>query len=300
MGGKIVLALVVPLGLMALMAGLASLFRRQSLDPVARTARRRVIAMTAGCFVLVIVAPGVATWLGGSDVGLAVLPAVVGIIGVVAAGLTEYLWPRPTGARREALLSLRESGGRDRLLDWFRAGLVLSAAVLVVGALTAAADGRSVGRLWSLGAVAAGPYPGLAYALPVGAALGLLVAATAWALHRVDARPALGTERPELDRAVRAASRIRVLRFATSAALLTAAGLSLTMGTALTRLAINLRMGLPGAPAGRAPWDWTQNCGFALIGLGIVAVVLAVRAITWSAPAVPGSDVRVASARAAA
>lgn len=230
MGGKIVLALVVPLGLMALMAGLASLFRGQSLDPVARTARRRVIAMTAGCFVLVIVAPGVATWLGGSDVGLAVLPAVVGIIGVVAAG----------------------------------------------------------------------PYPGLAYALPVAAALGLLVAATAWALHRVDARPALGTERPELDRAVRAASRIRVLRFATSAALLTAAGLSLTMGTALTRLAINLRMGLPGAPAGRAPWDWTQNCGFALIGLGIVAVVLAVRAITWSAPAVPGSDVWVASARAAA
>jgi len=166
----------------------------------------------------------------------------------------------------------------------------VSGGLLVVVPHSGADDGRSLERTWATGASSTGPYPGWAYGLPIAAALALLAVATAWALRRVEARPVIDVDRPELDRAVRMGSRVRVLRFAAGGTVLTAAGLAFTAGSAFARLAQNLRMGLPGAPAGQAPWDWTQNAGFGLLGLALVLVIVAIQVLMWGAPAIPRAE----------
>ncbi|CAN7555749.1 hypothetical protein LJR027_003802 [Terrabacter sp. LjRoot27] len=83
---------------------------------------------------------------------------------------------------------------------------------------------------------------------------------------------------PGLGRAPRLGSRVRVLRWSAAGALVTAAGLCLTIGPQLD---------LPAAP--RAPWDWTQSVAFSLIALGLVALVVALCSLLWDAPAVPRS-----------
>lgn len=291
MGGRILLALVLPLGLLALVVGIVRLVTASALDREAGQVRLRATWVTALCFVAVLIAVFLSPVPAQEDVRLATLPAVAGLVGVVVAGFSEGLWRARPGPAREASLRIRGGSGiePDRGL-WRRylLGLGVSAALVVVGGVTAAADGASVVRTWTTGAASNGPYPGWTYGVPIAVALVLLAAATWWALRQVDARPVLDVDQPALDRALRTGSRVRVLRFAAGGTVLTAAGLSLTAGSSLAQLAQNLRM--PGAPGGRAPWDWTQNAGFGLIGLGVALILIGIQVLLWDAPAIPRAE----------
>lgn len=272
-------------GLGALLA-----WRARPRDPSSATAvrARRQGALTTAAGVLAILAFALTSpWPSDPAVRAATLPALATTLGVGVAALGERFWPRPSGERRVASLAIREGLERETapLMRRFVAGLGVSVFVLVIGTVTAAEDGTSVERAWAEGAAGAGPYPGVAYAVPVGLAVAALAGATWWALRVVDARPALDADQGALDLAVRAASVVRVLRFAASGALLTAAGLCLSMGAALNSLEQTLRMSMPNPP--QAPRDWVQNAGFALMGLAVVALVLGVRAVLSPGPPIP-------------
>ena len=298
MGGRILLALTLPLELIALVVGIVRLVTASALDREAARVRLRATLVTAACFVVVLAAVYFSPVPAEEDVRLATLPAVAGLVGVVVAGLSEGLWRARRGPAREASLRIRHDPGAesDRGL-WRRylLGLGVSAGMVVVGGATAAADGRSVARAWATGAASTGPYPGWTYGVPIAVALTLLAAATWWALRQVDARPVLDVERPALDRALRTGSRVRVLRFAAGGTVLTAAGLALSAGNSLAQLAQNLRM--PGAPGGRAPWDWTQNAGFGLIGVAIALILVAIQVLLWDAPAIPRAEAAADASR---
>lgn len=290
MSGRLLGVILIPLAFFALLIAGSRLLAANRLEGAARAARTRAVASSSLAVLAAVAFAMFSPWPRGDDVRLATVPALAALVGVTIAGVAELTWPRPRGERREASIAVRrgtEAGALTRLLV---AGLAASGILLVLGALTAAPDGSSVERRWALGAVGAGPYPGVTYAVPVGLALTALAIATWWALGRVDARPALGPDLDEVDRVIRLAARVRVLRFAAAGALLTCAGLAATMGTALAQLAQNLRMNWPEAP--RAPWDWTQNVGFALIGLSVVSVLAAIYAILFDSPRVPNPEVQ--------
>lgn len=287
MAGRFLLILpmaALAVGLVLLVVRLAHAVELSRLEA---SARRRAVATSVVCFVAVGLFASLSPIPAADGVRLATLPAVAGLVGVLVAGTGERLWPVPTGPRREASLGSRRDLGGHGLAWRAGSGLVASGALLLLGVLTAAPDGRSVARTWEQGSASAGPYPGVDYALPIVLALLALVAGTWWALRRVDARPALPAGEVELDRTVRLASRIRVLRFTASAALLTAAGLAMTMGASLNSLAQTVRLNLPSAP--QAPWDWVQNGGFALILLALVAVVLGFQSLLWPSPVIRGA-----------
>lgn len=291
-GMGIVIGIGFVVGLIALMMGMVHAAAAPALDDAAKRVRWRAMAVTVLCFIVVIGFALLSPIPAENDVRFATLPAVAGIVGVIAAGWSESIWRRPAGPVRVASLTIREelSGtGVGGLWRRYLAGLVVSLVLILVGGLTAAGDSRSVGRVWNLGTTTASPYPGWRYGLPIGVALVGLALATGWALRRVESRPALDVDRRDLDQAVRAGSRVRVLRFAAGGSVLTAAGLAATAGSCLNRLAQNLRMGQPGAPAGHAPWDWTQNFGLALTGAGMLALFIAFQALTWDAPRIPHS-----------
>lgn len=288
MSGRLFGLILIPLALLALVIAGSRVLAANRLAGPARAARLRAVAssslavLTALAFVLF------SPWPEGDDVRLATMPALAAFIAVVTAGVAELTWPQPQGERREASIAVRRGTEARTLTRLFLAGLAVSGILLALGALTAAPDGASVERHWALGAVGAGPYPGVTYAVPVGLALTALSLATGWALRRVDARPALGADLEQADRAIRLAARVRVLRFAAAGALLTSAGLAATMGTALAGIAQNLRMNWEGAP--RAPWDWPQNAGFLLIALAVVAFVSSLFALFTPSPSVPAPD----------
>lgn len=286
MNGRLLLMIVVPLGLLTLLVFAFRARAAARLDGPARTARRRAVvtsvlsALAAAVFVFV------SPWPDPEEIRLATLPALAATAGIVLAALAELTWPRPRGERREASIAVRRGTSVHRLGPFFLAGLGASVVLLVIGVFTAGPTGRAVERDWPTGAASAGPYPGVPYAVPMALALAALAAATWWALRRVEQRPALGAGLEEVDRAIRVGARVRVLRLAAAGALLTAAGLSVTMGFSLIRVAtiVQLNNG-PAAPA--PPWDWAQNAGFALMGLTIACLVGAIWALLWGSPRVP-------------
>ncbi len=288
MAGRLLAVLILPLGVLALVTVAARAYAANRLEGAARVARlRAVVASTLTVLVTILIAM-FSPWPSSDDVRLATVPALAALAGVLFAGLAELTWPRPQGEVREASITVRRGTTATTLRRLFVGSALLSAGLLAVGALTAAPDGRSVERSWSLGSVGAGPYPGMAYAVPIGLALGALGLGTWWALGRVDARPALGSGLEEVDRAIRTGAYVRVLRVAAAGSLLTAAGLAASMGTALANLAMNLRMNWEAAP--RAPWDWTQNAGFGLIALAVACGIATVYALFFDSPRVPGLE----------
>lgn len=287
MSGRLLGVLVVPLVLLAVVIAGSRVLAANRLEGPPRAARLRAVASSTIAVLVALLFVIFSPWPAGDDVRLATLPALAALVAVATAGIAELTWPRPHGEHREASITVRRQTEAATLTRLLVVGFASSALLLVVGAATAAADGASVERGWALGAAGAGPYPGLTYAVPVGLALAGLAIATWWALGRVDARPALGPDLDEVDRAIRLAARVRVLRFAATGALLTSAGLAATMGTALASLAQTLRMNWADAP--RAPWDWIQNAGFALIAVAVAGVVAAIVALLFDSPRVPAA-----------
>ena len=300
MDARVVTWYVGPVVLLAVVINVARWLSARRLDAFASRARRRA---TLGSVVGALLAYAVA--LGGVDRAVApssdegatahpAVPALAAVVGILVAALFERWVPRAPrqGAHREAALDIRRGTESVRLTRYVAGGLVLCAVGLVVGWMTSGPDGRSGARSWE-GVVASttGAYPGRAYTLGTIGGLVLLALVTWWALRTVDARPAL-VDDPELDRALRLGSRVRVLRWSAAGALVTAAGLCLTIGPQLNDVTQRLRAAvggtdLPAAP--RAPWDWTQNVAFALIALGLAALVMALFSLLWDAPAVPRS-----------
>lgn len=264
----------------------------------ARSARRRAIAATVLGVLAAATVVVLASWPHGGEIRLATMPALAATFGVMLVGLGELTYPRPHGERRETSIALRRGTAVRSLKPLFLAGLGVSAVLLVISSVTAGPTGRSLERLSSTGRAYGGPYPGLPYAVPLGLALSGLALAT-WGLRRVDARPALGPGLEEADRAIRIAGRVRVLRLASAGSLATAAGVSLGMGRSLYMFAAQLRYHWEGGP--RPPWDWTQNAGFALLGVGAVFGVASIVALLSPSPRVPapasGRDVMVVEAR---
>jgi hypothetical protein len=300
MNARLLLMIVVPLALLALLVFAFRARAAARLDGAARNARRRAVltsiltALAAAAFVVF------SSWPDGEEIRLATLPALAATVGIVLAALAELTWPRPHGERREASIAVRRGTTVRWLGPLFLAGLGASALLLVIGVSSAGPTGRAVERDWSTGAASAGPYPGIPYAVPMALALAVLAVATWWALRRVEARPALGAGLEEVDRAIRVGARVRVFRLAAVGALLTAAGLSATMGLSLIRVATNTQLN-NGVEAPAPPWDWTQNAGFALLGLTITSLIGTVWALLSQSPRVPEPaprrDVVVAEAR---
>lgn len=280
-------AVLVPLAVVMVVSGLRQVVGLLHARGVERSVRARGAMAAVATAVLGLGA--MTAWLAvgarpGQDVRLATVPALGATVAVLTAAVAELTWPRPHGAVRTASLTGRRlRPSRLRLLAW--SGFAATAAALVAGTLTAEPDGRSFGRKFGDFASTGSPYPGLTYAVPVGVATALLAAATWWALRRADARPALGGELSELDRAVRAAAEVRILRPAAAGALFTAAGLWLTLGSTVTRVTQNLRANVTAAP--HAPGDWVQDAGLVGTGVGMLLALAAVVALFWSAPALP-------------
>jgi hypothetical protein len=287
--GVLFVQVAVAVAVMIVLGGLAHrALTAPRLQGSARSARRRATAATmlaalaAAAFVVL------SSWPEGGEIRMATMPALAATAGVIIAGLGELTYPRPHGERREASVIVRRGTAVRGLGPLFVAGLGASVLLLLIGVVTAGPTGRSLERHLPTQRVYAGPYPGLPYAVPIGLALVVLALATWWGLRRVDARPALGPGLEEVDRAIRIAGRVRVLRLATAGSLATAAGVSFVMGASLARLVQIVRMHLEGAP--QPPWDWTQNAAFALLGLGVVLGFASIRALMAASPRVPAPE----------
>ena len=295
MAGQVVGLMVLPLLLGLVVAGVVRLVDTVRSRGVARAAQVRSLA-ASGATGLAGLAATLAwlAWPDGlsEDLRMATLPALVCAVAVLTAAVAELTWPRPGGPVRTANLAARRPARPVWLGRLVVAGLIATAAALVVGTLTAAPDGRSFERT-SGGVVSSGsPYPGWSYAVAVGSATLLLALATWFARARVDARPTLGPGREVLDAAVRGASTVRVLRPAAVGSLTTAAGLWLSIGTTVNRVTQTLRINDAGAP--EPPFDWVQNLGFAAIAVGLGLLVLAVAALLSGSPRLPREDTVVA------
>ena len=283
---------LVPLALLVVgstVGRLVSLTRTRGLD---RSVRARSLLATGATLVAGVVA--MVAWVAvadepASDVRVATLPAIGAAVATLAGAVAELTWPHPAGTVRQASLDARRLAP-SLLLRLLWAGLAASAAALVVGVLTAGPDGRSVTRSAGDASSTASPYPGSAYAVPVAIALAVLALAAWWAVRRVETRPALPGGSPELDRSVRQESQVRVLRPAATGALLTAAGLWLTLGPAVNRVTQNLRIASEAAP--RSPGDWVQWLGFAGAGLGVLLALAAGVALFWVGPGLPAPSAR--------
>lgn len=251
----------------------------------ARSARRRAIAATVLAVLAAATVVVLSSWPEGGGIRLATMPALAATVGMILSGLGELSFPRPRGERREASIAVRRGTTVGRLGPLFLAGLGASAVLLVITSLTAGPSGRSLERVWPTGRAYGGPYPGVPYAVPLGLALALLALATWWSLRRVDARPALGPGLEEVDRAIRIAGRVRVLRLAAAGSLATAAGVSLGMSRSLYMFAAQLRGHWEGAS--QPPWDWTLNAAVALLGLGAAFGLASIAALLSPSPRVP-------------
>jgi hypothetical protein len=251
-----------------------------SREQTVATARRH--ARIGSAAALVAGAAG-ALWVGTTRLGdpspgslgvtALLVPIVFGVVHTTVLGLAEVTWPRPAGTVRRARLQRR--GTLDAAPRWLVrvAGVAVLAVVLtlLVGALVAAPDGRSIAFDDPPVRSTAGPFPGLFYGQP--AALGLLVlaAATAGTLWIVANRPAVATEDDRVEAALRSASAHRVLRAAAATTLVVAGGLLATAGSAVWSVSSSTGhqvLGVLGVGLG--------GCGFGALLAG--AVVACVRA----------------------
>ncbi|HSU74092.1 MAG TPA: hypothetical protein VLI66_04085 [Terrabacter sp.] len=299
MDARVITWFLGPVVLLAVVVNGARWFGARRLDSFASRARRRAaLASLVGALLAYAVVLGGVDRAGASasDEGAVAHPAVptlAAAAGIVVAALVERWTPRvtPRGGRREAALDIRRGTESVRLTRYYVGGLVLCAVGLVVGWATSGPGGRTGMRTWGgVVVTTTSAYPGRAYTLATVGALVLLAAATWMALRAVDARPAI-VDDPDLDRALRLGARIRMLRWSASGALVTGAGLCLTIGPNLNDVTQRLR-GAVDTAAGHAPvapGDWTQNLAFAMTALGFVALAVALAALLWDAPGVPRS-----------
>lgn len=201
-------------------------------DPVRRAARRHgvtvsALAVGAATLVGIVTAQSVAGVDGLAEGVLTGLtPAIVGAAFLGTHAVGELTWPRQRTAVRAATLqarSVRDVTPRGlRLLTWALGGLVL--ALVVIGGLTAGADGRSVTRVRVDGWSTAGPYPGWFYGAWLALAAVVLVAGSEGVLRLVARRPAVPRVASAWDLALRRTSAHRVLRGVQLALAVTAAG----------------------------------------------------------------------------
>ena len=278
MAGGLVLVAGVTLTIVVLGVFAARGWRARTGLPAGRLRSVRVRASAVSSVVL-LASLGGWVWLATSgrispSLLAATAPASIATLLVLAITLGELTWPDPDGAIRVAALA----GVRPEPSRWLTrttwASVALGAALLLVGTLTAAPDGRSLSVTWPSGTAASGPYPGVAYSLPVAVALLLLAGTTSAGVGVTQQRPVLDVTRADADAWARVTSTGWILRASAAGALLTVAGLSLAMGRALRSLAQSVRMNAgSAAPTG---WDWWDAGGLALIGLGCAALLASV------------------------
>jgi hypothetical protein len=289
MAGGLIGLLVLPLLLGMLLAAAIRLIDTLRSHGAERVARARSLAASVATALAGFAASWLWLALGESppqDIRLATLPALACCVAVLTAGVAERTWPQPVGPVRVANLSARRPVRHGALRRLLAVGLVGTGTALLVGGVTAEPDGRSFSRRAGDVASTGSPYPGWSYGASVGVAVALLAAAT-WFSHRqVEARPAIGPGHEDLDQALRRVSFARELRPAAAGALVTAAGLWLTLGSTLNSVTQNLRMNdAPGIA--HAPCDWVQDVGLAGVGVGVIMGVLGLAALVWSAPQLP-------------
>ena len=229
---------------------------------------------------------------GRSGVAVISVPLAFGMASTGTVLLGELTWPRPAGDVRHARLVRR--GLLDASPRWllrlavgtFVAGLLMAG----VGALTAGPDGRTITVTAGDGAVqgAAAPFAGPEYGAPVATGLvglAVLVAAALWAVAH---RPALGTADEQVERLLRQASAHRVLRGATTAALIAVGGLlavsALSLRSAAAGAASTARA--DGLPVGAAA-ELLPVVGVVLAVVGALGVVAGVAVLGARAPRLP-------------
>ena len=274
------LALLLPAALCVVALAAWRVLTAPDLDAIVRSARRRSLVSTA----VTTLAGGIAIWwwndlaLVEQPVRLATMPALAGAVAVLAASVAELTWPRQRGQLRRASLTARR-GLRAPFLRSALGGLsAVTAGALLTGALTAGGTGTQLTRQWADRGVAQGPYPGLAYVVPMSAACLALLGATALGLWLVSRRPALAVGHDAADRALRSASTVRVLRGAVFGMGATAAGLLFVMGQAA--IGVTGSNGYPSGPL--------RLAGFVAVALGLTSAAMAVAAAVWPAPRLPG------------
>jgi hypothetical protein len=229
------------LGLVVFVTLAVSVGRRPGPSPeatVAAARRHALVVSVAGP----VVGLFVAGWLlvAGADPGhgfpgsvtdaaaFAPLAFAVAHSAVLAVG--ELTWPRPTGTVRRARLVRRRLADvvPRRLARTAIGATALVVALLVLGAVLSAPDGRSISATHGPFTRTHGPWPGPHYGGTLTTELVLLAAVVAVALWLVVNRPAVATEDERVETALRRASAHRVLR-APTAALLVLAGPLLAM-----------------------------------------------------------------------
>lgn len=233
----------------------------------------------AGAALLTFLVAFMAPALGGRIV--AVAPAAGATVFVIVTALAEQTWPTPRGPVRTASLARTRPRTPRKLAVTLGAALAVTGALLLLGVVTAAEDGRSRSLSWATGSVAASPYPGVYYAIPMGVALAALAIATGWGLRRIDDRAWLGAEHLDDDALTRATAKLRVLRAALAETLLSLAGLAVTMGWVWHNL--------DGAVAQHGELAITSAVrhgygGTALIILALAAFVAAIVTAVWTWP----------------
>ncbi len=245
-----------------------------------RPARASTTAALATLFVL----PPWALLSGiGSTLPTATFPLVISLAVTATTALATRLWPRPSGPIRTAALAPRRVGIATipRLRRLLVASTVALFALLVAGAATADPSGHSVTRTVAGQAGTDGGYPGWLYAIPLALLAIATLVATGWALREVEAQPAMSD--PARDAAYRVRTTARALRAALFGIAATAAGVAFALGSSLNQATQQMR-----ARAGEAgvadalrqpPWDWVQNTGFVVIGLGVVMLLVVLYAV---------------------
>jgi hypothetical protein len=286
------LPLLLVLGLaVAIAVGVAGLRRTPPSRETAVAAARRHAALTGATAVVAAVAAGLAAAISGIDLfpgeaslgrTLMLAPVAAGIAHTAVLLLGELTWPRPQGDVRRARLARR--GLLDAAPRWLVrvgagavAGLVV---VLVAGALTADRSGRRLTVALSEWQSTASPFPGLFYGGPAAVGVAVLAVATLIALRVVAERPAVATEDPRIEAALRRASVHRVLRGATAATLALTAGLQYAAGTALHSVG---SVGGPGT-------TFYSGAAVVLLVVALAGGVLAVVVACVPAPRVPVDD----------
>jgi|1186.fasta_scaffold07597_3 hypothetical protein len=199
-------------------------------------ARRHGLVLAVLAPLVGLVTVGSLLW-GAADIGhgfpgsigdaLAISPLAYALAHTLVMVLGELTWPRPAGAVRRARLVPRRLSDvlPPRLTRVVAAGTVLLVAVLVIGAVLAEPDGRTISHRRGPELSTAGPWPGWHYGEPITVELALLAVLVAVALWVVVNRPAVATEDERIEEALRRTSAHRVLRGAGAPVLLLAATL---------------------------------------------------------------------------
>ena len=298
MAGLIVGAMVLPLALGLLVAGLVRLVDTLRSRGAARSAQARSLGASAATGVVGLTAT--LAWLGladglHEDIRLSTVPALGCAAAVLTAAVAELTWPRPTGAVRTASLDPRRAHRPAWLSRWSPSGSAATAAALVIGSLTAAPDGRSFDPPRRRPRRHRQPVPRLVVR-PGGrdrrhpARAGDLVRLGE---GRRPTGPRPGSRGPR---------RGRPRRLDGAGAAPGGRGFAEHRSRALadhrerrsTRVTQNLRMNDAAAP--QPPFDWVQNLGFAAITVGVVLLLLTLAALLSGSPRLPREDAAPATA----